>query len=78
MNNLVGQILIPSTQIFLRSANMKVKVVVELTEKEMQEVVDTIKQYNMGLTPRELIMERVDTDFWDYIDFDNSEIKVVS
>lgn len=57
---------------------MKVTVVVELTEEEMQEVVDTIKEYNMGLTPRELIMERVDTDFWDYVDFNNSEIKVVS
>ena len=57
---------------------MKVKVVVELTEEEMQEAVDTIKEYNLELTPRELIMERVDTDFWDYIDLDNSEIKVVS
>ena len=57
---------------------MKVKVVVELTEDEMQEVVDTIKEYNMGLTPRELITERVDTDFWDYVDLNNSEIKVVS
>ena len=56
---------------------MKVTVVVELTEEEMQEVVDTIKEYNMGLTPRELIMERVDTDLWDYLDLANSTIKVV-
>ena len=56
---------------------MKVKVVVELTEEEMQGVVDTIKEYNMGLTPKELIMENVRNDFWDYIDFDNNEIRVV-
>ena len=57
---------------------MNVKVIVELTEKEMQEAIDTIKEYNLELTPRELIMERVDTDFWDYVDLNNSEIKVVS
>ena len=62
----------------LKGANMKVKLVVELTEEEMQEIVDTIKENNMASTPRELIMERVDTDFWDYVDLNNSEIKVVS
>ena len=56
---------------------MKVKAVIELTQEEMNEVKDTIQKYNMGLTPEELIMERVETDLWDYLDFANSTIKVV-
>ena len=56
---------------------MKVKAVIELTQEEMNEVKNTIQEYNMGLTPEELIMERVETDLWDYLDFDNSTIKVV-
>ena len=44
----------------------------------MNEVKDTIQKYNMDLTPEELIMERVETDLWDYLDFANSTIKVVS
>ena len=56
---------------------MKVKAVIELTQEEMDEVKDTIQEYNMGLTPEELIMERVETDLWDYLDFANSTIKVV-
>jgi hypothetical protein len=56
---------------------MKVKAVIELTQEEMNEVKDTIQKYNMGLTPEELIMERVETDLWDYLDFAHSTIKVV-
>ena len=56
---------------------MKVKTIVELTQEEMNEVKDTIQKYNMGLTPEELIMERVDTDLWDYLDLAKSTIKVV-
>ena len=56
---------------------MKVKAVIELTQEEMNEVKDTIQKYNMGLIPEELIMERVETDLWDYLDFANSTIKVV-
>lgn len=56
---------------------MKVKAVIELTQEEMNEVKDTIQKYNMGLTPEELIMERVDTDLWDYLDLTKSTIKVV-
>ena len=56
---------------------MKVKAVIELTQEEMNEVKDTIQTYNMGLSPEELIMERVETDLWDYLDFANSIIKVV-
>jgi hypothetical protein len=56
---------------------MKVKAVIELTQEEMNEVKNTIQEYNMGLTPEELIMERVETDLWDYLDFANSTIKVV-
>lgn len=56
---------------------MKVKAVIELTQEEMNEVKDTIQKYNMGSTPEELIMERVETDLWDYLDFAHSTIKVV-
>lgn len=56
---------------------MKVKAVIELTQEEMNEVKNIIQEYNMGLTPEELIMERVETDLWDYLDFANSTIKVV-
>ena len=56
---------------------MKVKAVIELTQEEMNEVKDIIQKYNMGLTPEELIMERVETDLWDYLDFANSIIEVV-
>ena len=56
---------------------MKVKAVIELTQEEMNEVKDTIQKYNMSLTPEELIMERVETDLWDYLDLANSTIKVV-
>jgi hypothetical protein len=56
---------------------MKVKTIIELTQEEMNEVKNTIQEYNMGLTPEELIMERVETDLWDYLDFANSTIKVV-
>ena len=56
---------------------MKVKAVIELTQEEMDEVKDTIQKYNMGSTPEELIMERVETDLWDYLDLANSTIKVV-
>jgi hypothetical protein len=61
----------------LRRKIMKVKAVIELTQEEMNEVKDTIQKYNMGLIPEELIMERVETDLWDYLDFANSTIKVV-
>ena len=57
---------------------MKVKAVIELTQEEMNEVKDTIQEYNLESTPEELIMERVETDFWDYLDFANSTIKVVN
>ena len=56
---------------------MKVKAVIELTQEEMNEVKDTIQKYNMDSTPEELIMERVETDLWDYLDLANSIIKVV-
>lgn len=56
---------------------MKVKTIVELTQEEMNEVVNTIQEYNLGSTPEELIMERVETDLWDYLDLANSTIKVV-
>ena len=56
---------------------MKVKVMIELTQEEMNEVKDTIQKYNMGLTPEELIVERVDTDLRDYLDLAKSTIKVV-
>ena len=56
---------------------MKVKVMIELTQEEMNEVKDTIQKYNTGLTPEELIVERIDTDLWDYLDLAKSTIKVV-
>jgi hypothetical protein len=56
---------------------MKVKMIVELSQEEMDEVKTTIQTYNMGSTPEELIMERVETDLWDYLDFSHSQVKVV-
>ena len=56
---------------------MKVKMIIEVTEKEMNNVINDIKEYNLSTTPRELILERVETDLYDYIDMSALDVKVV-
>ena len=56
---------------------MRVKVIVEVSREEMERIEKTIADYGLEMEPKELIMENVDTDFFDYLDFEGSEVKVV-
>ena len=56
---------------------MRVKVIVEMSQEEMDRIKSTIAEYQLEMEPKELIMENVDTDFFDYLDFEGSEVRVV-